>query len=73
MKTYKVTQERLNELKKIVNTDLAKIQEIYQDEFNICSNRLDHIDIKSTQITFIDRGHDFGDGVIDSTYRIISK
>jgi predicted KAP-like P-loop ATPase len=73
MKTYKVSQERLDELKDLINTDLSKIDSVFEDEFNLMSDRLDHIDIKATQIMFVDRGIDFGDGVIDMTFRVVSK
>lgn len=73
MQTYKVSQKQLNSLKELVNTDLPKINEMYPDEFNLNSDRFDHVDVKATQITFHDRGHNFGDGVIDVTFRVISK
>lgn len=60
-----------NYLKEAVErNELFKVNQIFEDEFNVCSNRLDHVDIGDNKITFHDRGMQVDGGVIDCTFSI---
>lgn len=54
---YTVNRNRLEIIKKCVEEgNLRKIMEMYPDELNICSNRLDHIEVNENEVLFFDRG-----------------
>lgn len=54
---YTVSRNRLEIVKKCAEEgNLQKIMEMYPDEFNICSNRLDRIEVNDNEVLFFDRG-----------------
>ena len=76
MKTSKigywvVENETLETVKQLVSeNNLSKIMNMFPDEWNICCERLDRIDVSENSVTFIDRGISTSEGVRDASWGI---
>ena len=66
---WKVSKETLAEVKKLVaENNLSEVMQMFPDEWNICSERLDRIDVSDSEVVFIDRGLSTSGGVQDLTW-----
>jgi hypothetical protein len=79
MKTSKigywvVENETLEAVKQLVSeNNLSKIMSMFPDEWNICCERLDRIDVEEKMITFVDCGLQGSNSTIDGSWGIKIK
>ena len=71
---WTVSNETLEIVKNLVaENKLSKIMDMFPDEWNICCERLDRIDVDEKMVTFIDCGLKTSNGVEDSSWGIKTK
>lgn len=69
-----VSNETLETVKQLVSeNNLSKIMNMFPDEWNICCERLDRIDVDEKMVTFVDCGLQGSDGVQDGSWGIKVK
>jgi len=79
MKTSKigywiVSIETLEIVKNLVaENKLSKVMDIFPDEWNICCERLDRIDVEEKMVTFVDCGLQGSGGVQDGSWGIKTR